>query len=507
MNLAIRPSGLQFLCLPEELQVEILMHVDYRSLLRCTSVCKSLNHTIKEYSGIQYIIELGANGMEAASASCTLSHTELLQKLRDHLKAWDQLDWKRFRVLPSGDFTACRAYELVAGTFSTSNGLDLFVMWLPSATHDGRALRHNTIGFSIRDFAIDPTEDVIAFLENESSPSSNLNWTIRLHLRTISSNRPHPLAREGTLSFNMPSDAIFGNFMFNATLQLAYDMLVLSITTGPSSHGLRALVWNWKTGCLVFDSQDDPTIMDNSQAFTMLNHKTFMLTSTYRSGSLKVYAISHCERSPATLLATLHLPEVQPGFYVRNLDSHSGPVHARSPENSSFTSSLESRIQVISAFYDGPIAGDLFEYSIFIHNDHLLSIAKSSSVGSDLPWHSWGPQHTRFLPHCVPTNWLRYVHGQRVICSTPDNIQVLDFARSKHVPSTGAHEMFSRSNPSCIPKSSQPIFVEDVVTHLPYYTVNRPISQRFFAYMIDEERIIGLRTTSSEHLELHLLAL
>lgn len=85
----------------------------------------------------------------------------------------------------------------------------------------------------------------------------------------------------------------------------------------------------------------------------------------------------------------------------------------------------------------------------------------------------------------------RYAHGQRVICSMPDNIQILDFAGSMHASSPGDHEMFLRSNPSCI-ENSESIFVEDVVTHLPYYTVNRPINQQFFAYMIDEERIIGL---------------
>lgn len=53
--------------------------------------------------------------------------------------------------------------------------------------------------------------------------------------------------------------------------------------------------------------------------------------------------------------------------------------------------------------------------------------------------------------------------------------------------------MFLRSSPSCVQKGS--IFIEDVVTHLPYYTVNRAISQQFFAYMIDEERIIGLRVS------------
>lgn len=85
----------------------------------------------------------------------------------------------------------------------------------------------------------------------------------------------------------------------------------------------------------------------------------------------------------------------------------------------------------------------------------------------------------------------RYVHGQRVICPTYETIQVLDFARPTHPSSPGASKTFLRSNPSRIPKES--IFVKDVVTHLPYYAVNRAIAQRFFAYMIDEERIIGLK--------------
>lgn len=147
--------------------------------------------------------------------------------------------------------------------------------------------------------------------------------------------------------------------------------------------------------------------MSDSQTFTLLDRHTFMVTSTRGSGCLKIYTISPCERSTPALLATLHLPPLQPEYFLRTLDSHSGPIHAHPPENSLFTSSLESRIQVISAFYIGPIAGDHPNYSIFIHNDQLLSIAKTSPVGSDLFWHSWGPQHTRFLPHCVPTNWLR----------------------------------------------------------------------------------------------------
>ena len=127
--------------------------------------------------------------------------------------------------------------------------------------------------------------------------------------------------------------------------------------------------------------------MDDSQTFAMLNRETFMLTSTRLSGSLKIYAISHGKRSP-TLLATLHLPELQPEYCLRTLGSHSGPVHACPPENSFFTSILESRIQVISASYIGPVEEDVRDYSIFIHNDQLFGIAKSSPSGSNLPWSS-----------------------------------------------------------------------------------------------------------------------
>ena len=46
---------------------------------------------------MQHIIELGTNGMEATSY--TLLYVDLLEKLRDRLKAWEQLDRKPYRVI------------------------------------------------------------------------------------------------------------------------------------------------------------------------------------------------------------------------------------------------------------------------------------------------------------------------------------------------------------------------------------------------------------------------
>jgi len=101
----------------------------------------------------------------------------------------------------------------------------------------------------------------------------------------------------------------------------------------------------------------------------MLNHETFMLLSATRSGCLKIYTISHCECSPATLIVTLHLLKLQLGSAIGDLISHSGPVHAYPPENSSFTSPLKSCIQVIITSYSNEHTRDHSTYSIFIHTN------------------------------------------------------------------------------------------------------------------------------------------
>ena len=144
-------------------------------------------------------------------------------------------------------------------------------------------------------------------------------------------------------------------------------MISLSITTGPNFLGFRTLVWNWKTGQLVFVclvcsfvsclnfAWDSLTIMDGYQAFAMLNRETFMLTSTHLSGSLKIYAISHGKRIPLFLrvsnsqncsrniILELLIPiQVQSMLVLLKIDS-----------------SPPSRIQVISVSYIGPVPEDI----------------------------------------------------------------------------------------------------------------------------------------------------
>ena len=59
------------------------------------------------------------------------------------------------------------AYELVAGAFSKSDGNEISVVWLPNSNAMGRQVILPSLGIAIRDFAIDPTRDLLVLLEDE----------------------------------------------------------------------------------------------------------------------------------------------------------------------------------------------------------------------------------------------------------------------------------------------------------------------------------------------------
>ena len=271
--------------LPADVLIEILSYLDYRSLSRCTSVsqvlptyvaivvykliqcCKSLFSTTLESSHLLYTLELGLNVMKDTGSG--KPHAELLRLLRERRTAWEDLNWRSLSIARmSGD---CQAYELVAGVFSKSDGEELSLHWLPSSTSDGRAIVHQSLGLSIRDFAIDTTQDLVVILEDDfrlvfldlsKSPTqefaSPVVWgqsrLVRLHFRTVSDNKIHPQAHKPFVDFEIPRDPINSNRLWSAEIQLAEHVLALFMFKGPAESEPRALIWDWKDSELIFVS-------------------------------------------------------------------------------------------------------------------------------------------------------------------------------------------------------------------------------------------------------------
>jgi hypothetical protein len=61
----------------------------------------------------------------------------------------------------------CIAYELVAGVFAKTDGRSFTIQWLPSLVTPARQVvrSQRQLEFQIKDFALDPTQDVVVFIE------------------------------------------------------------------------------------------------------------------------------------------------------------------------------------------------------------------------------------------------------------------------------------------------------------------------------------------------------
>jgi hypothetical protein len=123
---------------------------------------------------LQYHIELALDCMLDGPQS-TVTIAERLEQLRALRRAWTLFEWKKEVRVPMHGF--CHAYELVGGVFAKTSsqagihnqsGPRKFISsWLPSSSDPGHTLVRKDIGISTRDFAIDPSQDLIALVQSD----------------------------------------------------------------------------------------------------------------------------------------------------------------------------------------------------------------------------------------------------------------------------------------------------------------------------------------------------
>lgn len=116
---------------------------------------------------LQYNIELAADGL-VDGTGCSLSVAERYKLLLDRRQRWRYLKWRKVDTFSAP--AACQAYELVDGVFASSRGFGLTgsrhlaITRLPTAAGGVQQVERDDIGFSARDFAMDPSRDLIALV-------------------------------------------------------------------------------------------------------------------------------------------------------------------------------------------------------------------------------------------------------------------------------------------------------------------------------------------------------
>ncbi|KAF9043918.1 hypothetical protein BJ165DRAFT_1478651 [Panaeolus papilionaceus] len=500
--------------LPSELLASILHDLDYISLLNCTETCTVLRDLVTTTTSLQCVIQMATLGLESSNSA--LIPMDMMEKLNERRRIWDALDWSSYSTI--NVIGSCQAYELVGGVFAQSDGFNITFHWLPSRTSSGHLIKCKTL-VPLRDFAMDPSQDLLVILEqNDIYSASDETNTVLIHLRALTTHLPHEEAVSARFAFPFPPDSPNGNGVVGAALYIMHDFLSINLRIGSWQESkCRIVVFNWKTSVVVYDS-DESKLTHGFEDFELLGDSTFIMASHDGSGSLLLYSLDH-ERPGPLLCCALNLPSLSEGSSLQSSVIFHDPCVAKhmSSDGNPFAPALDDALVILSLSYHlyheecTSCGGSRYEYTLIIPTRVLLRYAKkhrivnvpelSDRVVKAYAWDEWGPHSTRLLHPCIPKGWLRFSSGQQIIISTCSDdaasstqpIQILDFSRHPE-PKMSTDETtilrIGRDSPTYILRPSP--FEEDVLTYLPYHRLIRTSLEPCRLFMMDEHRIIGV---------------
>ncbi|KAF7358540.1 F-box domain-containing protein [Mycena venus] len=222
----------------------------------------------------------------------------------------------------------------------------------------------------------------------------------------------------------------------------------------------------------------------------------------YEAGEIGIFTFEgDCTNSPI-LIANLELPDLNPGIYITNMIIQAGPFCANPISGTPFSKSNDNRIYMILLCYGTENWCRLFVHRRCFHS-YVLDVdhVREKTGVTAVPWREWGPQNSRLLPG-QNHQWNRHVHGERVVlpCVNRKIVQVLDFgivparADSDTVPVTStvfSTELHLEPGPPWL----DGIFRDTWTTALPYKSTLRALDEEYDLFLMDQDRIIGLRTS------------
>ncbi|EJD39961.1 hypothetical protein AURDEDRAFT_187184 [Auricularia subglabra TFB-10046 SS5] len=531
----MRIQPFRLLALPEELLTHILAQLDHTSLLRCSQTCSVIRGHIRASLLLSYKLELARDSLQALPES-NHSTAEAMAHLDRRRRAWATVTPTWTACVPlDGE---CHAYELVGGVFgkamsaagsvfAASRTLAFFTFpdgSAPEGTEPHLLLRED-IGLAIRDFAIDPGQDLLILVQTEHiavAGSGSDSFVLSVHLRNMSRNASHPHAALAVLTHT------FAAAMSALVIHVAGDVIAIFGWVFSNPH---LLIWNWRKGCLLVSFALD-ALVGQFDDFTLLAEDTFMLTRLAPQASLELYrfATDTAGLSPPpdpTHLLTLLLPDPASGASYFYIGAHTGPflttnetayapLRHLQPFMHDFSTprTRKKRIVVLSISVRPARVAAGTPFTVFVHADALLNLMSErgkcypepdaaccfltrdyqrarEAKGPTLPWAAWGPGRTRWADDVHQPQWLRYVHGSRFVraaeededAGTSGAFVLLEF-------DVGPHDADVEASDTII--DADDLFAEDVRSRLPYRETVRATDVAYSGYMIDEDRIMGL---------------
>ncbi|EMD35720.1 hypothetical protein CERSUDRAFT_115679 [Gelatoporia subvermispora B] len=500
--------------LPEELLLEVLKNLDFRSILRCCCVCRLLQSAIKGSLELQYKIELYADGLVDGPPIPNLTTADRLHLLLERRRRWRSLDWRRMESIPITG--GCQAYELVDGVFAKSmstafagGSRHFTTVRLPTQAEPARTIVRENLGVPTRDFAMDPSQDLLALVHNDEGNVGPPR--IVIHFRTLSTNEVHPKASLAQLEAPMPLRTE------NSLIQVADDVVALFYW----AHGPGILIWNWQKGILLVNLTQNsirrdvlpPMVWD----FAFLSNRAFLVTTIAGVGTIEIYAFrgdvaleGGLEKpNSARRVASLGMPPIKQTQELHAFNTHSGPFVHRPGTGQLFHTASDMCAHLFELNYGEHGR----RFLLFVPNRFFLSfVPKEGEIAGvrhtiEQSWNEWGPLNSRVLHRRGRFQWLRYIHGHRLVLplalppSPPDTmirerlLIVCDFnVHPKRIndPVEKPDNCEIVTVPEVIPADDT--FKEEVITYLPYARSLKIVTFNYSGLMIDDERIVGMKS-------------
>ncbi|KAH7926864.1 hypothetical protein BV22DRAFT_1032479 [Leucogyrophana mollusca] len=423
-----------------------------------------------------------------------------LHALRNHQKAWDSMTWSEtgFIFMEQG-----HCWELCGGVLCQATGTGgLSCVQLPSRFRGIEEKRWTlaNFGFNVRDFTIDPSQDLLVLLE-----ATGLHQSFIVHLRSLSTGAPHSLAGGPTIIHSpCPLDT------WKFAIQICRQRLGVLIQDSPIDNNDRELmVWDWKTSRLEMGIRGR-----DIQSFSFVSDDLILVAKVvpgHNGQSIPRLDILNVSQSESAILPSsgvdficgLQYPSIK--GEITELLVRSEPAPSWMPQQVPFFTSKKERLFVVTC----SVATEGDEVSVlFVPLSTILAQAQAATgvPRSVVEWTNWGPGGTRMIARRPSETWVCYSFGMKFIHLLPwkkePRARIYDFNpytvnRGVSNAENGTPPVWKRLAKTQKINAQISFFEEDVVTSLPgrvgvvYLPITEP-SRSWEAAMLSEDNVVAV---------------
>lgn len=196
---------------------------------------------------MKYLLDLDACGyIEPVNPRLDLTYLEKIDVLRNHRRRWNNLDSINANAIHFSDVSA---WDYTDGFFVrlSRQTRRLHFYQLPSRNRGVEYKYWVTpdLGVNIRDFGVDPTQDLLVLLEVQTPLHDQGVYNV--HLRSMTTGEVHLRAPAGNpvLSYRHPTPLLQS---ITLSFDIAGSLLAMVFPSRDLNLPSRAVIWNWTAG-------------------------------------------------------------------------------------------------------------------------------------------------------------------------------------------------------------------------------------------------------------------